>query len=459
VVSLWDVGTPTSFLHDMYETDRRTPTVNGYGPVIASDFNHGSLWVLDPLEGRVREVKMPYRDDPRLIPTFSPQTMEFPSLYWGEELVAQERQKTEVQMMDPQGRAWMMLAFRKPENPDWCREGSANAFARTFPLAQSGRQVAYYDSKTEKTVLLDTCFTTHHGAFATDADNTMYNAAAGLPNAVSWVKTRVFLETGDAEKAQGWCPAYYDVNASGKYEKDADRLIAGSGYYIAVNEVDKSVWYAVPGTPGKIVRFDPGSNPPDTCRFEAYEPPFYNAAARDKLGYLPRGMDVDTNGLVWTNLAGSGHLASFDRSTCAIQSGPGKFDPQHCAEGWTIYPLTVGPQMKNTTHNADYHYYNWVDQFNTLGLGENLPMANGSNSDSILVLNPQTRQWITLRVPYPLGFYSRGLDGRIDDPNAGWKGRGLWANYGTHFPWHIEGGKGTRGKAVHIQLRLDPLAR
>jgi hypothetical protein len=51
------------------------------------------------------------------------------------------------------------------------------------------------------------------------------------------------------------------------------------------------------------------------------------------------------------------------------------------------------------------------------------------------------------------------MDGRIDDPNAGWKGRGLWANFGTHFVWHIEGGKGTKGKVVHFQIRPDPLAR
>ena len=30
-----------------------------------------------------------------------------------------------------------------------------------------------------------------------------------------------------------------------------------------------------------------------------------------------------------------------------------------------------------------------------------------------------------LRIPYPQGFFRRGLDGRIDGPNAGWKGRGV----------------------------------
>jgi hypothetical protein len=33
---------------------------------------------------------------------------------------------------------------------------------------------------------------------------------------------------------------------------------------------------------------------------------------------------------------------------------------------------------------------------------------------------------VDLRVPYPLGFFTKLVDGRIDDPNAGWKGRALW---------------------------------
>ena len=59
-------------------------------------------------------------------------------------------------------------------------------------------------------------------------------------------------------------------------------------------------------------------------------------------------------------------------------------------------------------------------------------------------------------MPYPLGFFQRLMDGRIDDPDAGWKGRGLWANYGTHLAWHIEGGPGTKTKIVKIQFRPDP---
>jgi hypothetical protein len=71
-------------------------------------------------------------------------------------------------------------------------------------------------------------------------------------------------------------------------------------------------------------------------------------------------------------------------------------------------------------------------------------------------------QWIshvvTLRIPYPLGFYAKGLDGRIDDAAAGWKGRGIWITSGDRTPWHKEGGKGTKPMVVHFQVRPSPLA-
>ena len=48
-------------------------------------------------------------------------------------------------------------------------------------------------------------------------------------------------------------------------------------------------------------------------------------------------------------------------------------------------------------------------------------------------------QIVELRVPYPMGFFAKGLEGRIDDPKAGWKGRELWATSGNRTPFHIEG--------------------
>jgi hypothetical protein len=54
---------------------------------------------------------------------------------------------------------------------------------------------------------------------------------------------------------------------------------------------------------------------------------------------------------------------------------------------------------------------------------------------------------------------SRWLDGRIDDPKAGWKGRGLWSTLGSRVPFHMETGKGTKPKVVKWQIRPDPLAK
>ncbi len=109
--------------------------------------------------------------------------------------------------------------------------------------------------------------------------------------------------------------------------------------------------------------------------------------------------------------------------------------------------------------SADTNYYNWVDQFDSLGMGKNVPVATANDNDALDVLDTATGNFIVMRVPYPMGFFAKSLDGRIDDPKTGWKGRGLWSTYATRAPWHIEGGKGTTSKAVKFQLRPDPLAR
>jgi hypothetical protein len=63
-----------------------------------------------------------------------------------------------------------------------------------------------------------------------------------------------------------------------------------------------------------------------------------------------------------------------------------------------------------------------------------------------------------LRVPYPLGFNGRSVDGRIDDPQAGWKGKGVWSTFSQVPVWHQEGGEGSSEELVRFQIRPDPLA-
>ena len=67
---------------------------------------------------------------------------------------------------------------------------------------------------------------------------------------------------------------------------------------------------------------------------------------------------------------------------------------------------------------------------------------------------------VLMRVPYPMGYYAKGLDARIDDPNAGWKGRGLWSANGDRTPWLNEHGKGAvrwpcTSRCGRIRWRID----
>ena len=102
-------------------------------------------------------------------------------------------------------------------------------------------------------------------------------------------------------------------------------------------------------------------------------------------------------------------------------------------------------------NSAESSYYTWVDQHNAVGLGKDVPISTANLDDGVAAL--VNGKMVSLRIPYPIGFYAKGLDARIDDPNAGWKGRGLWSAEGDRTPWLKEGGKGMIPLAVHIQVR------
>jgi hypothetical protein len=219
---------------------------------------------------------------------------------------------------------------------------------------------------------------------------------------------------------------------------------------VGVNPVDHSIWCNNTGK--QLVRLERGPNPPQSCKAEVYERP-------DNIIGNSRGLGLDSHGLVWVNFTESDYIGSFDRSKCKVLNGP-TATGAHCPEGWTFYRTTVAPPFDGTKTAADSTYLLDVDRFNTLGLGDDVPVTYPENADALIALSRAKNEWVTLRVPYPMGaIFTKGLSGRIDDPKGGWKGRGLWANSGNYAIWHLEGGKGTRGKAIKFQLRPDPLAK
>jgi hypothetical protein len=320
-----------------------------------------------------------------------------------------------------------------------------------------------YDPSTKKLTLINTCFGTHHLMFAEDANRTLWTSGGGP--AVGWLDTKMFDETGDEEKSQGWTALVLDANGNGKRDEytepnqpadpTKDRRI-NAGLYSVAPAPDGSIWGSTLGFPGGVVRLSPGTHPPETALAEYYEPPYNNSKAPVQ-GFSPRGMDIDRDGVAWIALA-SGQMARFDRRKCKGPLNGPTATGQHCPEGWTLFAEPL-PQLKGVTDagSAEASYFTWVDQFDALGLGKNTPINTGNESEALLAL--KDGQWVIMRVPYPLGFYTKWMDGRIDDPNAGWKGRGLWATVSTRAPFHMETGKGTTSKVLHFQLRPNPLAR
>jgi hypothetical protein len=491
VATLWDIGDDHSFVHDQIATSKYTPTVNGNGRIYAVSAGHGALLWVDPRENNAVSKEIPTRAPRDQVPSRFPAPAR-PSFFFGNQHLWANPPYNPADphnaMLDDNGLVWMTTKIRPNRNPAWCTDPN-NKYAAWFPLTNSGRQAGYYDPKTDHFELIDTCYSTHHLQFDNDPNRTVYFNELSGP-IIGWIDTKVYAETKDEQKAVGWCGQVLDTNGDGKitrpwnqvavarggeesvlyasdtqggegnakgkakgaapFDPKLDSQVRYSLYSVIPSPVDDSIWGVSESFPGMLVRLMRGDNPPESCKTQIFRVP--------DGGFDPRGVDVDSNGVVWTALAGSSHLASFDVRKCKDLNGPAKVDGSQCREGWTLYQ-TTGPKLKGTNVPADFHYYNWVDQQGIIGLGKNIPIATGSNSDALLALDPATRKWTTFRIPYPLGFYSRGLDGRIDDPNAGWKGRALYSNYGTHFVWHIEGGKGTKGKIVKFQLRPDPLAR
>ncbi len=456
VITLRDWMRDNRYLHDAISTDKRYPTVNANGPVVGQpELSSDILPIMDPNTNTTTEFKATFEEGTPFAEDLDPL---LPSAYWGDGRLWDGHINNHNAMFGRDGRMWLSAQFKGFDNSAFCKAGSDHPSAKLFPLERSARRVTTFNPKTKEYKYFDACFSNHHLQFGFDENETLWTSGGG--QVMGWINTKKWDETGDAAASQGWTAFVLDTNGNGKrdaydepndpVDPTKDKRITGGLYAVMPNKVDGSIWGTVGvfnGRPG-VVRIDPGSNPPETALTEFYAVPLP--------GFGTRGGDIDSKGIVWIPLS-SGHLASFDRSKCKGPLNGPTATGDHCPEGWTFHQYP-GPGFKGIGENsAEASYYSWVDQHNTLGLGEDVPMSTGNLNDGIIAY--ANGKMVTLRVPYPLGFYSKGFDGRIDDPNGGWKGRGLWVANGDRVPWLIETGKGTRPLLAHIQLRPDPLAK
>jgi hypothetical protein len=461
VVTMWDWADPKAYLHDEIASDKRRPTVNANGLIYgALEASADYVPVIDPVRNSASQIKLTVRD-PKT-PSEASTKPAAASPYWADEAIWTSQANAHSFAMDGEGRVWIAARIRQNQTQAFCREGSDHASAKLFPLPQSGRQIQLYDPKTKQVTTVDTCFGTHH--LNLDNNDTLWFSGSGVVE--GWFNTKVYMETKDEAKAQGWTVFVLDTNGNGRrdayVEPDQpndptkDRRINAPFYGVAPSVVDGAIWGSVLGMPGSVVRLVPGSNPPATALAEIYEVPWNDSKASGR-GFAPRGMDVDSNDVVWTVLS-SGHHASFDRRKCKAKLNGPDATGKHCPEGWTFYPLP-GPNYKGAVDSgsADTAYYNFVDRFDMLGVGKDIPLATGNGSEALLAL--VDGKFMSFRVPYPMGFYAKGIDGRIDDSRGGWKGKGIWTTFATRAPFHVEGGKGTTSKIIKFQVRPDALAK
>lgn len=456
VITMWDYHQPQFYLHDVVSTDRRNPRINPNGAVYASPEDSTDIVaVLDPRTNQAIDLHHPVRDPATPSVKGAPYGV---SAYWGDKPYWEGRTLNHNPMMDERSRTWFTSRISPDPNPDWCKSGSEHPSAKAYPLnGGANRHLSYFDPYTQSWTLIRTCFPTHHLNFS--KDNVLWTSPGVVgPGVIGWFDAKAFEKTKDEKSSQGWTPFILDTNGDGKrgeyvahdkpLDPSKDKQVMLNHYSVAISPADGSVWATVLGYPGSVIRVVPGSDPTHTALTEVYEPPLP--------GYGPRGGDIGADGVFWLSLS-SGHLASFDRRKCKVTNGP-KATGKHCPEGWTLHQFP-GPQLPDVKDpgSAETSYYVWVDWFGVLGLGKNVPIAMGNGSDSIMPF--VDGKFVTLRLPYPSGLFPKNVDGRIDDERAGWKGRGIWTTTGTRTPFHIEGGKEQRPKAIKLQLRPDPLAR
>jgi hypothetical protein len=468
VYTMWDWASPKHYQHDAISTDKRNPRLNANGLIYGSPEESTELVpTLDPIRHIAAEIRQPVID-PKT-PSFA-DAPRGPSAYWSDEAIWDARTSIHNVMFDGEGKVWFTARLRPAAaSPDYCRAGSSHPSAKVAPQDSSLRQLSRFDPVTGKWDLINTCFSTHHLYFGHDANDMLWTSS-GPPNAgggvIGWLNAKQFRATLDGVASQGWAPLVIDTNGNGRrdawVEANApldpakDKRILASPYGVMPSPVDDTVWgqsmdrgYSRIDQPGYLIHVIPGSDPTNTALTEIYQPP--------EGTFGPRGIDIGLDGLVWTALS-SGHIASFDRRLCkGPLQGPATADGRQCPEGWKTWRMP-GPQFKgmDPKGSANHAYYVWVDRYNTLGLGANVPIATANGSESLLAL--VKGKFVDLRVPYPLGFFTKNFDGRIDDPTTGWKGRGVWTTSGTRANFHSEGGTEAYPKVFKVQMRPSPLA-
>ena len=198
------------------------PPVNANGPIYGATENSAPtiVPVLDPVNNTATTVQAPGARSEDAVATNDADARRRRPI-GATSRSGTARPSPHNPMLDEKGRVWFTARIRPPANPGFCKKGSDHPSAKLFPISSLGPPAGDATiRKTKKFTLIDTCFTTHHLQFGFDKDNTLWTSAGGpAPRCVGWLNTKMFDETGDEEKSQGWTPFILDTNGNGKRDE------------------------------------------------------------------------------------------------------------------------------------------------------------------------------------------------------------------------------------------------
>jgi hypothetical protein len=212
VITEWDWADPKAYLHDQVSTDRRNPRVNANGLIYgALELSADYLPVLDPVHHTIAQVPLTVRD-PRTQVAQAPAVIQ-PSPYG---------------VARPSGRARTTCTTRCSMKSGVCGSRPSSDRQIIRRTARPGRlslgegisaqlirpPLAMYDPKTKQITHIDTCFRTHHLMFAEDANQTLWTSGGG--QVVGWLNRKMWEQTHDEEKSQGWTALIMDTNGNGR---------------------------------------------------------------------------------------------------------------------------------------------------------------------------------------------------------------------------------------------------
>ena len=317
---------PTAYLHDEISTDRRNPTVNANGKIYGStEDSTDFIPVLDPVHNTASEMqasgaRSEDADTRRTLPMA-------PSPYWGDEPIWDSQTIMHNPMIDEKGRVWFTARIRPPANPDFCKQGSDHPSAKVFPLKAVEPPAVDVRSEdrqvhADQHLLPDASseFRRRRQQHAVDQRRRRRQRRC-----VGWLNRKMFEETGDEQKSQGWTPFILDTNGNGKrddyvepnqpVDPTKDKRIVVGLYAVAVKPGRRhDLGHRRSAIPGYVVRVDPGPDP------TAHRADRNLRAAVARLRRRAAATSTATASF-WASLA-SGHLASFDRRKCKVAQRP-----------------------------------------------------------------------------------------------------------------------------------------